>query len=114
MPARGDADDMTRGSTLYLHRIVEAAESSSRCAHCDAILRPGADSWRSPADPLFDANFSVHEIASLADSPMWCVRCDRRLEPGTDAARAFDSTGGRGIVCRDCGGERPSVSGLPA
>ena len=74
----------------------------------DADDRTDDGFWISPSDPLFNADFSVHEIVSLADSPMWCARCERMLEPGTDAARALDSTGERGIVCRDCGGQRPS------
>lgn len=59
-------------------------------------------SWKSPADPLFQANHYVHQIVSLADSPVSCARCDGTLQPGTDSWYAYNEERDFGSVCHEC------------
>ena len=45
IPVSADAGDRTHGVIHYTHKIVELTDPPSRCARCEVILNPGADSW---------------------------------------------------------------------
>ena len=62
-----DRADTMRANMRYLHRIAELSESPLRCARCDAVLQPGADSWRS-YDRGREPDVFCYECARL---PIW-------------------------------------------
>ena len=66
IPVPADAGDRTHGVTHYTHKIVKLTDPPSRCARCDVILHPGADSWYAlDRKRAFDL---CHECAS---PPIW-------------------------------------------
>ena len=62
-----DAGDSVRSSVYYLHQIVRLAAPPAGCACCDAILRPGADSWRASNR---EGELGIF-CASCARPPIW-------------------------------------------
>ena len=77
--ARGGAP---RPSIGYFHRIAELSESPLRCARCDAILQPGADSWRS-YDRGREPDVFCHDCAR---PPIWWDPEPRGRTPPREAS----------------------------
>ena len=95
IPVSADAGDRTQGVTHYIHTIVEVTDPPSRCARCDVVLNPGADSWYA---------LDCKRAFDLCHNAI--------LEPGTKAQWAYDSEREIGVACQDCGGRSPDLSHL--